>query len=197
MKQHVTVPAATLGVLTLVGAFGFIIPAWRANQNVDAEIVAMTAELAKPSDSPEIITGLANRLHEMRTSSRERMVPIPETSDVAGLMTRLSSVLNRLGLVQREVTTGAETSVDDTASLPMSVTLRGGFKPIFEAIGEIERLPRLVRIQRMRLAYESRSQSEQFSTNEIRADLLIDVFFGAKNEPIDELAAVSEGGVDQ
>jgi len=197
LKQHIAIPGAALGLLSLVGALGFIGPAWRANKRVETEILAMRAELAKPSDSPEIITGLANRLHELQTKSRERMVPIPETSDVAGLMTRLSAVLNRLGLVQREVTTGAETAVDETASLPMSVTLRGGFNPIFEAIREIEHLPRLVRIQRLRLAYESRGQSDQFNSQEIRADLLIDVFFGAKNEPIEEVADASHEGIDE
>lgn len=193
MKPYIAIPGAALTILAVVGGFGFIWPAWNANQALQSEIRVMKAELARPTDGPEIITGLANRLHEMRTTSRERMVPIPETSDVAGLMTRLSAVLNRLGLTQREITTGSETLVDETASLPMSVTIRGGFTQIYHAIREIERLPRLVRVQRLRLSYESRSPSDQFQSDAIRADLLIDVFFGAKNEPMDEFVLAEEG----
>lgn len=192
MKPYIAIPGAVLVLLILVGGFGFIWPAWRTNQALDREIRVMRAELARPTDGPEIIAGLADRLREMQTNSRERMVPIPETSNVAGLMTRLSAVLNRLGLTQREITTGAETMVDQTASLPMSVTLRGSFSQIYSALREIERLPRLVRVQRLRLAYESRSQFGQSDHEAIRADLLIDVFFGAKNEPIDEFVLAGE-----
>lgn len=192
MKQYIAIPGAALGLLIVIGAFGLLWPAWRANEALRAEIRVMRAELSRPTDGPEIIAGLADRLHELKSSSRERMIPIPETSDVAGLMTRLSAVLNRLGLSQREITTGSETMVDQTASLPMSVTLRGGFTQIYNAIREIERLPRLVRVQRLRLAYESRSQAELFEPDAIRADLLIDVFFGAKNEPVDEFTLAQE-----
>lgn len=192
MRRVVLIPGVVLGAATMLGVAGFILPAWRSGQRTEAEIALMRAELARPTDGPEIITGLANRLQQMRTTSRERMVPIPETSDVAGLMTRLSAVLNKLGLTQREITTGAETTIDDTAALPMSVTLRGDFTSIHRAIAEIERLPRLVRVERVRMAYESRGAAESFQSDTIRADLLIDVFFGAKNEPMDEFVMAGE-----
>lgn len=191
--RYITIPASALAVVLATSVFTLVLPAWRAGAHLDNEIGMMRAELARPSDGPEVIERLESRLNELRTTGRERMIPIPETSDIAGLVTYLSGALNRMGLTQREITTGAEVVIDDTKALPISITIRGPFGAIFEAIGEIERLPRLVRVERLRLAYDARGVAESFDAQELRADLVINVFYGAKGEQVEEFAAADRG----
>lgn len=181
-----------IGGLVLVVALGvgvFIAPGYQRSSRLAHEIDRFQAELKKPNSGPEVIGKLTKQLETLRSLSDRRMTPIPQESDVAGLMTDLSAMLDSLGLTHREITTGDSRTLEEASSMPMTVTLEGPFPSIAEAVRRIESLPRLVRVQRLRVSSNQPRRGEFDRSGEVRADVLIEVFYA----PQDVLASASGG----
>ncbi|MFM9956547.1 MAG: type 4a pilus biogenesis protein PilO [Phycisphaerales bacterium] len=181
---------AALGLgLTLLGFCGFALvvrPAHVDARALDADIELKKAELLRPGSGPEAIEKLARDLGALRALGSERMTPIPQESGVAGLVRELSESFDRLGLKDREISTGAAKVLEDASCLPMSITVQGPFPAIYEALAGIESLDRLVRVQRLRVAHDARAGGGGAATGtvnrsgRVRADIQLDVFFAPK-----------------
>ncbi|MBL0926412.1 MAG: type 4a pilus biogenesis protein PilO [Phycisphaerales bacterium] len=155
-------------------------PAVREQRELERQIAAFEEKLSKPVDGPEEIARLRTRLDGLRDMGRERSTPIPRDADVAGLIRELSGVLERIGLSRREVTTGTSRQLEEAASMPMSVLVDGAFPGIYEAVRRVEGLPRLVRVQRLRVEAQKPDGRGMNRAGEVHADLLIDVFYAPR-----------------
>lgn len=144
--------------LTLIGAFGVALPTLRTFQDLRREAAELQGRIAREEDGAAQVRRLEVELEQLKSRASLETKPIPRDSDVAGLIRELSGELTRLGLMEREITTGAPTTVGKVRSLPMLVTLYGDFPSVNEAVGWIERLPRLVRVQRVRVEVDNRKK---------------------------------------
>lgn len=165
-------------LLVAVSGRAVIWPAHRASIELDADISAKKAELARPGSGPETIERLARELTALRNLGKARMTPIPEESGVAGLVRELSNSFDGLGLIDREVSTGAAKQLEEASAMPMTVALAGDFPSIYRAVAQIENLDRLVRVQRLRVSLENRAGKEGADrTGRVRAEVLLDIFY--------------------
>ncbi len=175
-RQTLLLGAGWLGVLA-AGVGLALVPASRSVQRVRAEIAELRAEAAKPTDGPEVMQALQAELEALTALGANRTTPIPNDSDVAGLMRDFSAMLDELGLTRREMTTGVPRQLDEASSMPMSMNLEGSFPQIYEAARYIESLPRLVRVQRFRVQSPSLGSGSIDRSAPVKAELLIDVFY--------------------
>lgn len=189
MNQGRALPGVCLALVAAIAIGALIVPQYNRSRTLRREIKEFHAELAKPNSGPEVIGTLTNQLETLRSLADRRMTPIPQESNVAGLITELSAMLDSLGLSHREITTGDSRRLDEASSMPMTVTLQGPFPSIAEAVMQIESLPRLVRVQRLRVSTEQSRRGEVDRSGVVRADVLIEVFFA----PRDVLASAGEG----
>lgn len=185
-QGHLFRVGGLVGLVVVAGAV-FIVPGYRESRRLSNEIGAYEAELRKPNSGPEVIGRLNEELETLRSLADRRMTPIPEGSDVAGLIGDLSAMLDEVGLASREITTGQSESLQEASAMPMTVTLRGAFPAVAEAVHRIESLPRLVRVKRLRVSSNQPRNGEVDRSGSVRADILIDVFFA----PRDVLRAAS------
>jgi hypothetical protein len=121
----------------------------------------------------------------LRRDAGEQMRPIPRSDNLSQLIEQLSGVFDEFNL-DRQITTGMASRVDDTSVLPVSLTLDGGFRRVYSALRSIEGLDRLVRIQRLEVSAGDGRRREPSRTGLVRAELLMDVFFapdGVEAEP--------------
>ena len=190
MRRAWTMPAVGLALATLGGVGGLLLPAWRGAHAMRAEIDRYEAELAEPQAGPEELARLRRERDDLMLLSDQRMTPIPPEADVAGLIRELSTMLDGLGLREREITTGASKALEEASSMPMTVTLTGPFPRVAEAVLRVETLPRLVRVQRLRLSTERVRGGNTDRSGVVRADVLLEVFF----DPRDVLTAEAGGG---
>lgn len=166
-------------------------PSLAARSALNSEIAQLEAELAAPGDGPEIVLKLSNDLESLRNFGAGRMTPIPAESDIAGLMSSLSDSLSALGLDERDITTRPPKQGPDATSLPVTITLTGPFLKVYDAVSAIEGLPRLVRVERMRLQIEQATGQARHRPREplVRAEVLID----ALHAPVASASATPEG----
>ncbi len=167
------------GLLGMAGlAFGlFIMPAAKNRSAESVEVERLRAEYAKPFNGPEVVERLTGDLTTLKQFGEGRMTPIPEESDIAGLMGKLSSTLAELKLDQRDITTRVARSLDGASVMPVAVTLYGPFERVYEAIGRIEALPRLVRVGRLRITTDGASGADRSRSGLVKAELTIDAFY--------------------
>lgn len=180
------------GLCTVVAgaALGVLWPGWREYSGQDREFASLRSELHKPAGGPEVLTQLSRDLQTLREFGEGRTRPIPDDSDMAGLIRSLSSTLETQGLLKRDITTRAPKPVLDVMSLPITVALTGGFPSVYEAIIAVEAMERLVRVERVRMSAVSEGGGEVQRGGAVRAELMIDVFY---NPP---RAAGDEDGAD-
>lgn len=168
------------GWLAMTGvAVGLIVmPAAKARTAEIAEIARLRAEYSKPFNGPEVVERLTNDLSTLKQFGEGRMTPIPEESDIAGLMGSLSATLAELKLDQRDITTRTAKSLEGASVMPVAVTLFGPFERVYEAIGRIEALPRLVRVGRLRITSDdAASGAKRGRSGLVKAELTIDAFY--------------------
>lgn len=169
--------------LVSVGVLVMIVPPAAARAKLGREVRSLDTELAKPADGPDVIDRLTNDLGRLRDFGKGRMTPIPTDSNVAGLMRMLGDTLTDLGLNQRDITTRPPKSFGDATSLPVTVVLNGPFTSIHEAVTRIESMPRLVRVERLRITSQSEraggttAPSAGGTEGVVRAEFSIDAFY--------------------
>ena len=163
------IPGVGLALMVALVAGLLIAPGLRESSRLKREIGAFRDELTGPNSGPEVIERLGDELATLRALADSRLTPIPDESDVSGLIRVLSSMLDELGLDRREITTGDSRQLDEASSMPMTVRLEGPFPSVAEAIRRIESLPRLVRVQRLRVESDQPRSGEMDRSGEVRA----------------------------
>ncbi len=170
-------PAAGLVLLAGAGVFGLLVPSWTSGRVLRTEIGMLETELSKPKSDPEMIERLEKELGLLNALRDQRMTPIPEERDVAGLMRELSAMLDELGLSEREITTGSPQEQEEASVMPMTVMLSGPYQSVAEAVTRMESMPRLVRVQRLRMALDRLRNDAVNRSGVVRADIRLEVFF--------------------
>ena len=165
----VVVTGLTVGLL--------IVPAAKGRSAEIAEVARLRAEYSKPFNGPEVVERLRSDLSTLKQFGDGRMTPIPEESDIAGLMGSLSATLAELRLDQRDITTRVARSLDGASVMPVAVTLFGPFERVYDAIGRIEALPRLVRVGRLRITADDAMGGKRPRSGLVKAELTIDAFY--------------------
>lgn len=171
------------GWIVVVGiGLAFLGPLAARCMDLNSSVKTLRAELAKPVDGPEVVERLANDLKMLREFGQGRMTPIPEQSDVAGLMSMLSEMLTDLGLEKRDITMRSPKSYGDppeASSLPVTVVLHGSFVDVCRAVERVESMPRLVRVERFRAVADEKQMGTPSRDGLVRSDLSIEAFYGA------------------
>jgi len=174
-----------LVALILLGVGAGVWPHVRAIRALEERREDLQARAAASDDGAATLTRLQTELEEATRLAEERSKPISAQSDVAEMIRALTAQLDRLGMSEREITTGAPTHLPDAASLPMSVRMKGRFPNVHEAIRWIESLPRLVRAKRVSIEIPRRRSDKNnvdWLAPEVDAELLLDVFFAPVGE---------------
>ncbi|MBL8746561.1 MAG: type 4a pilus biogenesis protein PilO [Phycisphaerae bacterium] len=175
-------------LIALIGGAALVVPPAKAMGRIRREVRALNEELAKPADGPEVFERLTADLERLREFGKGRMTPIPRDSNVAGLMGMLSETLNDLGLNQRDITTRPPKSHGDAMSMPVTIVLNGPFTAVAQAISRIEMMPRLVRVERLRVTTElpkkpGPSEAGAERRGIVRAEFSIDAFYAPDATP--------------
>lgn len=160
-----------------LGAGLVVAPAAKTRNDSINEIARLKAQHAQPFNGPETVERLSADLRSLTQFGEGRMTPIPQESDIAGLMGSLSGTLSSLNLEQRDITTRAARNLDGASVMPVAVTLHGPFERVYEAIDRIEGMPRLVRVGRLRVTTDGPESAQRARSGTVKAELTIDAFY--------------------
>lgn len=171
----------SLALFLILGFGVLVVPKMNRQALADAQFEGFRAELEKPNAGPQTVTMLNDRLEILRQLGEDRITPIPDEPDLAGLMSSMSTMFAQHGLEPPQLTTGTPEPDRGAMSMPMTIVAEGEFVPLAQAILGIESLDRLVRVRRVRISTDSpRRNGPVDREGLVRADLLLDVFYGTQ-----------------
>lgn len=171
------------GLVALLGAGAAVLwPHWTQVRDLRDERSALGRRAALSDDGAAAVRRLEAELQTVQARAVSFVTPIPSDSDVASLIRQLSGMLDGLGISEREITTGAAVKDEDVSSMPMSVRIAGEFGSVYAAVRWIEGLPRLVRVQRVKIEADRPGAKADVrkTAGRVKAELLIDVFFAPR-----------------
>ena len=183
-KSDLWLGVGCVGVIA--GGIGVgVLPAVQHGRDLRAQASGLVLELSTPADGPEVIAELREDLERLRRFGEGRMTPIPEESDIAGLMGQLDRSLVGAGITQPAITTQKPKELDEASALGLMLKVEGGFPAVYEAVREIEGLGRLVRVGRFRVEAAGEQRGEVSRGGDVRAEVLIEAFYAPKSSVAD------------
>jgi len=179
-SHRIWLPVGFIALLVL-GVLAGVMPRLRSLDRLDSEAASLTDRARRADNGAAEIARLEERLEAARIIATSQIKRIPAENDIAGLIRQLTSRLDRLGMTEREITTGAVEDLDDAFAAPMTVRMKGPFLGVQDAIEWLESLPRLVRILRFKIESPRRSAADRLASSEatVEAELILNVFFDA------------------
>ncbi len=157
--------AAILCYLTLVR------PAYEQRGRVLAEVRTLNQRVDQAEEDYALRDRARRRLGALEARLAAETRPIPDSGDVAGVISGISSDIRELELGGAKLNRGRETAFGSTASTGLLVETTGRFDLVVELVRRIEALPRLVRISSLS------AQNVNPSDGEVKATLGLDAFY--------------------
>lgn len=174
MKRPGTVKLALAWLALAVLAGAALWPRWKAISRLEARSVELAQMIEQADDVNTQMRLLTEWMMDIEQRVRASTTPIPRDSGVSELVRDLTDRFDELGVVEREITTGAPSPGEDASTLPMTIAARGSFTSVMKSIGWIESLPRLVRIRRIKI---TRARDWTPEAPRVAAEILLDAFF--------------------
>ncbi len=158
-----------------------VLPASNSLRNASSDIQRARSALEAASDRPAALERNDATLAGLRAFAEANSKPIPTEGDIAEFVRGLVTYLDRIGVQDRSISTGTPARENDILAAPMTLTMTSDFLGVFATLEHVESLPRLVRVSRLKL--------ELRPDGALRADMALDVLFGAE-----EIAAADAKG---
>ncbi|MEM8836153.1 MAG: type 4a pilus biogenesis protein PilO [Planctomycetota bacterium] len=175
-------PACGLALLLAIGTAIGTLPVLRSTADMLDEQERLRGEIALMRDGAEVVDRLREKVALLNELGAGRLTPIPPENDMAELIRTLSETMDSAGLRDRDISLQNSKQLDEASVLPISVRAGGSFDEVREVIRDVESMPRLVRVGRMRLRIEGGVRGEVIRHGELDAELLVEAFYGPGRE---------------
>ena len=142
----------TLGAVVMA-AVVFVFAVWMPSR-------ARSAELGDRQDAAKAELGLAPNADAERTrleteviALRERVngaqQKVPERDEIAEVVRGINQSLKKHGVTQQEMVTRKASRFAHYSTIPITIEYQSSFPVVFGALKQIERMPRLIRVDRL------------------------------------------------
>lgn len=175
-------PACGLALLLAIGTAIGTLPVLRSTSESLDEQARLRDEIALMRDDAEVVQRLREKLDVLSELGAGRLTPIPVENDMAELIRTLSTTMDEAGLRDRDISLQNPKQLDAAKVLPISVRAGGSFREVRDVIRDVEAMPRLVRVGRMRLRIEGGARGDVKRHGALEAELLVEAFYGPGRE---------------
>lgn len=156
--------------------FALVRPAYQTRAAVLADIQALNNRVAQAQEDFDARDRARRRLADLQSRLAAETKPIPDSGDVAGVISGISSDIRELELSGAKLNRGKDSAVGSTASSGLLIETTGQFDVIVELLRRIERLPRLVRVSSLV------AQNVNRETGEVKATIGLDAYYRIAGE---------------
>lgn len=168
--------------------FVLVQPAYQSRRVVLAEVDALNARVAQSQSDHDARDRARKRLALLQARLAAETKPIPDSGDVAGVISGISSDIRELQLGGAKLNRGKDSAVGSTASSGLLIETTGEFDVIVELLRRIESLPRLVRISSLT------AQNVDHASGEVRATIGLDAYYRIAGQTASATGSRAGGG---
>lgn len=148
----------TLGlVVALAGVFAFAVwmPAKKKHQAFDERIDAAKSELGMTPVAKDELIALNTRVSELQTVVNGAQQYVPVDDEIAHVVRGVNEALKAYGVTEQEMVTRQAQRYAHYNTIPVSIEYQSSFPVVFGALQEIEKMPRLIRVDRLSVMGDS------------------------------------------
>jgi len=153
----------TLGVVVaLAGVFAFAVwmPANRKSQALDRRIDAAKSELGMTPVAKDELIQLNSAVTELRAVVNGAQQYVPIDDEIAHVVRGVNEALKAHGVTEQEMVTRQAQRYAHYNTIPISIEYESSFPVVFGALREIEKMPRLIRVDRLGIMGDSDDPAE-------------------------------------
>jgi Tfp pilus assembly protein PilO len=172
---------ATLAILLLV-----VGPTYRKSNVLQSNLARLTERVNEGPTDLAILKATEERVARLRDQLQGGTREIPDASDVAGIVSAISSDIASLGLEDARLNRGKETSLGGTASIGLNVETTGRFDVVVRLLERIEGLSRLVRISTFLV------EPVDHKEGLVKATIGLDAYYRVNAGPVTSTATVPD-----
>ncbi|MCP4836801.1 MAG: type 4a pilus biogenesis protein PilO [Phycisphaera sp.] len=146
---------AFLAVLAAVPLSAWFFVFQPRNEDIDQarhEIVAMDTTLARLDLLTDQVGDVRNRIDEAEVRLSEFGRIIPNAEEVEDLLAEMHRIADRHRLAIDSIRALKQNTVQGYLEIPHQVSIEGDFQAIYDFLSDLERLPRLARVQSLEIA---------------------------------------------
>lgn len=131
------------------------------------------ADLADRSASLEALARAEREVADLRVRTGDFADRIPDHPAMGGFLEDLARVVQKHRLQSEAVQPGDPLPAAETVALPIAVKVRGSFPAVFGLLQDLERMPRLTRVEHFA------AKAEPDSPGTVSAEMTVRVFYRA------------------
>jgi len=120
-------------------------------KSVRAQQVSQTVALTRASSVVSRIESSKRQLKQLKEKVGDFELRIPPRRELGTFIGEIANLMNRHNLREHQVEPGDEIDAEDLKCIPLAVSCRGNLKQIFEFFRSLQKIERLVRIERVEL----------------------------------------------
>ncbi|MBI1304297.1 MAG: type 4a pilus biogenesis protein PilO [Phycisphaera sp.] len=163
-----------------------------------AEIRNKEARLASLRQLNSQIGDLGREIEDRQVELAKLNERLPDQEGLDGLLKELTRIAQRTGVSVRTVKGDKPLSAGAAMEIPLNLTVEGDFGGYYEFLLAVEGLPRITRVQSMRITRlgsdpHRKSKPTHAAPGEIRAELTLSIYFNASAASASAAAAATGG----
>jgi len=140
--------ATVLAVLLLIGLFAGLCwwPRQRERTALRAQVEKHAAQLAADRQRADALPVVREQVAKLRREAADSNKIVPQTSELADLLRRLTSQLDTQNMQEQEIQTEAIVSGAEFNVIPLTLRFAGSYEGVFGFVRGVESMSRLTRI---------------------------------------------------
>jgi len=170
MMERLKYSTILVGV-TVASYLLLVRPAYHTRRTVLAQVQDLKSRVALAQTDYDARDMARNRRAALQQRLEQETKPIPDSGDVAGVISGISSDIRELDLSGAKINRGKDSAVGSTASSGLLIETTGRFDVVVELLRRIESLPRLVLISSLA------AQNVNQKTGEVKATIGLDAYY--------------------
>lgn len=168
----------TYAIVALVAA-GFGLGGYLPSRWERAELRGRAEEAQRflASDSSASVRSLGDKIAHLRLAARDAGGEIPATDELADVLRGLTESMNAFGAQVHEVNVGDVEHRADYRRIPLMMKFDGPFPATYGVLKQIEGMPRLIRVERLRVDGSVDNPAEP-----VQVELEVSTFYAPQKE---------------
>lgn len=180
-SRHLLYAAGMFLMVILVGGAVLVFPSYKHVQSMRKEILSLNEKVQSLDSMEDLVVKLKSRVDDAHFKIDHELKEIPENTNVAELMRRLSLHVDGATIYDQTFTAGSVTSAinDEDATvraIPLSVDMEGVFDSVFALIQAAESTDRLIRVTSVSMNCE-RDRTTQAGSPYVVASIGLEAIF--------------------
>ena len=163
-----------------------------------SEIAAKQARLTTLRELTARIGDLGREIDARRTELALLEERLPDSEGLDGLLKEITRIAQRVALSVRTVRGDKPLTAGAAMEVPLALVVEGDFASVYDFVLALESLPRITRIQSMKvtlLGADPHAVVSHTSTGpRLRGEISLSVYFGTARPPAAAVASANSGG---